>query len=78
MVITWITALALIVFAKIATRNMKPVPEGAQNLWEWLVEGLHTFLEGVIGRHLVERTFWFFASIFIFILAANWLGLIPG
>ena len=78
MVVTWITALSLILFAKVATRDMKLVPEGAQNLWERLIEGLHTFLEGVIGRHLVKRTFWFFASIFIFILAANWVGLIPG
>jgi F-type H+-transporting ATPase subunit a len=78
MVVTWITALGLIVFARIATRHMKLVPEGAQNVWEWLVEGLYTLLEGVIGRHLVGRTFWFFASIFIFILAANWVGLIPG
>jgi len=78
MVVTWITALSLIVLARVATRDMKPVPEGVQNLCEWLVEGLHTFLEGVIGRHLVERTFWFFASIFIFILAANWVSLIPG
>jgi F-type H+-transporting ATPase subunit a len=78
MVVTWITALILIVFARLATRNLKPVPEGAQNFWESLVEGLHTFLEGVIGGHLVERTFWFFASVFIFILAANWVGLIPG
>ena len=78
MVVTWITALGLIVLARVATRHMKSVPEGMQNLWEWLVEGLYTFLEGIIGRHLVERTFWFFASIFIFILAANWVGLIPG
>ena len=35
-------------------------------------------LESVIGRHLVERTFWFFATVFIFILAANWFGLLPG
>ena len=42
------------------------------------VEGLHGFLEGIIGRHLVERTFWFFASVFIFILAANWISLLPG
>jgi F-type H+-transporting ATPase subunit a len=78
MVVTWITALGLIVFARIATRRMKHVPDGAQNVWEWLVESLYNFLESIIGRHLVERTFWFFASIFIFILAANWVGLIPG
>ena len=45
---------------------------------EWLVEGLYSFLEGIIGPHLVKRTFWFFATIFIFILSANWVGLIPG
>jgi F0F1-type ATP synthase membrane subunit a len=43
MVVTWITAIFLIVFSKIATRNMKLVPEGVQNLCEWLVESLHTF-----------------------------------
>ena len=31
MVVTWIVALGIIVFAQIATRNIKQVPEGAQN-----------------------------------------------
>jgi len=78
MVLSWIVAVGLIVFAQVATRQMKPVPDGAQNFWEWLVEGLYTFLEDIIGSHLVEQTFWFFASVFIFILTSNWLGLIPG
>ncbi len=77
-VVSWIVAVGLVLFAQVATRHMKPVPEGAQNFWEWLVEGLYTFLEGIIGSHLVQRTFWFFATVFIFILAANWEGLIPG
>ncbi len=78
MVVTWVVALGLIAFAQIATRKMKDVPDGAQNFWEWMVESLHDFLEGIIGHHLVKRTFWFFATIFIFILFANWIGLIPG
>jgi F-type H+-transporting ATPase subunit a len=78
MVVTWIVAIGLIVFAQMATRTMRQVPEGMQNFLEWLVESLYAFLEGIIGPHLVRRTFWFFASIFIFILAANWVGLIPG
>jgi F-type H+-transporting ATPase subunit a len=78
MVVTWITALGLIILARIATRHIKPVPRGIQNLWEWLVEGLYGFLEGIIGPHLVKRTFWFFASVFIFVLAANWVSLVPG
>ena len=78
MLVTWIVALGLIVFAQLSTRRMSEVPGGAQNLVEWLIEGLYTLLESIIGRHLVERTFWFFATIFIFVLAANWVGLIPG
>lgn len=78
MVVTWIVAVGLIVLARVATRDMKRVPDGAQNFLEWLVGGLYGFLEGIIGPHLVKRTFWFFATIFIFILSANWFGLIPG
>ena len=78
MVVTWIVAVALILFARAATKDMKHVPTGVQNFFEWLVESLYGFLEGVIGPHLVKRTFWFFATIFIFILATNWVGLIPG
>jgi F-type H+-transporting ATPase subunit a len=78
MVVSWIVALALIVFAQVATRKMEAVPTGAQNFLEWLVEGLYKFMVGIIGPHLAERTFWFFATIFIFILCANWVGLIPG
>ncbi len=78
MVVSWMVALGLIVFAQIATRDMKQVPRGAQNFLEWLVEGLYKFIAGIIGQHLADRTFWFFATIFIFILSANWMGLIPG
>jgi F-type H+-transporting ATPase subunit a len=78
MVVSWVVAVGLIIFAQMATRQMKQVPEGTQNFLEWLVESLYGFLEGIIGPHLVKRTFWFFATIFIFILSANWLGLIPG
>jgi F-type H+-transporting ATPase subunit a len=78
MVVTWITALGLIVLARIATRRIESVPHGIQNCWEWLVEGLYKFLEGIIGADLVKRTFWFFASIFIFVLATYWIGLVPG
>jgi F-type H+-transporting ATPase subunit a len=78
MLVTWIVALGLIVSAQVTTRKMELVPSGLQNFWEWLVEGLYSFLEQIIGPHLVKRTFWFFATLFIFILAANWVGLIPG
>src|SRR5436190_22443417 len=78
MVVTWIVAVGLIVFAQSATRTMKQVPEGPQNLLEWLIEGIYRFLEEIIGHHLVERPFWVFRTIFIFFLVANWALLVPG
>ena len=78
MVVSWVVAIGVIIFARVATRDMKHVPSGAQNLFEWLVESLYGFLETIIGPHLVKRTFWFLSTIFIFILAANWIGLVPG
>jgi len=78
MVVSWVVALALIVFAQAATKHMKQVPEGAQNFLEWLIESLENFISGIIGPHLARRTFWFFATIFLFILSANWAGLVPG
>ena len=78
MLVTWIVAAGVIVFAQVATRKIKTIPTGVQNFWEWLVESLYNFLEGIVGRDLVRKTFWFFATIFIFILFVNWFGLIPG
>jgi len=78
MLVSWAVSLGLILFAQFATRGMQRVPDGAQNFLEWFIESLYKFVEGIIGPHLTQRTFWFFGSIFIFILTANWAGLIPG
>ena len=78
MLVSWMVAIALIIFARLAMRDVKEIPTGAQNFWEWMVESLHDFLKGIIGEKLVLKTFWFFATVFIFILFCNWLSLIPG
>jgi F-type H+-transporting ATPase subunit a len=78
MVLMWVVAFVLVGFARVATRQMESVPSGAQNFLEWIVETLRNFLEGVVGRALAAKTFWFFATAFIFILTTNWFGLIPG
>jgi F-type H+-transporting ATPase subunit a len=85
MIVTWIVALLLIVAAQYATRKIRgskaaalEPPSGAQNFWEFLVEGLQSFLSEIIGPDLARKTFWFFATVFIFILGVNWFGLLPG
>ena len=77
-VITWIVALGLIIFAQMATRNIQMVPSGLQNFAEWLVEGMYDFFTEILGKELVKKTFWFFCTLFLFILFTNWIGLIPG
>jgi F-type H+-transporting ATPase subunit a len=57
---------------------MELIPRGTQNLFEALVEGLYETLEGIVGKHMIARTFPLLATIFIYILTANWFGLLPG
>ncbi len=78
MLMVWIVAAFIIIVAQLATKDLKLVPSGLQNLVEWMVESLYNFLEGILGKHLVKRTFWFFGTIFIMILLTNWFGLLPG
>lgn len=78
MVMVWIATLLIVLFCQIATRKMSLIPAGFQNFAEWVFESLYSFLENLMGKHLVSRTFWFFGSIFFFILVSNYLGLIPG
>ena len=78
MIMVWIVAALLIIVAQLATKDIALVPKGFQNFIEWIVESLLSFLGGILGEKLARRTFWFFATIFIMILASNWMGLFPG
>lgn len=78
MLMVWLVAAGIILFAQAATKKLSLIPAGLQNFAEWLVESLYSFLEGILGKHLVKRTFWFFATIFVLILFINWSGLMPG
>ncbi len=78
MIMTWIAVGLIVLFCQLATRKMALIPSGFQNFGEWVVETLYNFLESLMGAHLIKRTFWFFGSIFFFILVNNYLGLIPG
>ena len=61
-----------------ATSRMLIVPSPLQNAFEMVVEALYDMLESIVGRHMIARTFSLLATFFIFILAANWFGLLPG
>ena len=74
-----ITTVVLIVIAYFATRDVKKVPTGLQNLFEAVIEALFNMVDSVTGDK--KQTYKFFplvATIFIFIIISNWLGLLPG
>jgi F-type H+-transporting ATPase subunit a len=73
-----VVTAAVIGIAQLATRKIALVPTGLQNLVESVVEGLQGFLAGIMGEQLARKTFWFYGSVFLFILSANWMGLFPG
>jgi F-type H+-transporting ATPase subunit a len=77
-VFTVIVTALIVVVARAATRKMDLVPRGAQNLIEALVETLYTTFENIVGRRMISTVFPVIATLFIFICAANWLGLVPG
>ncbi len=78
MIMVWLAVGVITLFCRAATRKLTLVPAGLQNVAEWAVESLYDFLEGLLGAHLVKKTFWFFGSVFFFILVNNYMGLIPG
>ncbi len=73
-----IVAALLIAFVQIYIRKPALIPTPVQNFAEIIIESLAVLLEGVIGRTMMNRAFWFFASIFIFIVSCNILALVPG
>jgi F-type H+-transporting ATPase subunit a len=78
MIAMWLVAAVVILIAQLSVRKISLVPTGLQNLVEFVVESLQEFLAGILGDDLAKRTFWFFGSVFLFILTMNWMGLLPG
>ena len=76
MVVSFAVALILIIGAQLATRSVQAVPSGLQNFFELLVEGLYQFLRKSSAASPNKPSG--FATVFIYILTANWFGLIPG
>jgi F-type H+-transporting ATPase subunit a len=75
---TIIADIILVVLAILATRKMKDIPSGLQNLIEWFVEIFYNLNEDIAGKKMLKKLFPIFMTIMMFLLVANWMGLIPG
>ena len=73
----WIVMALLVIASFLATRKMQLVPSGLQNFGEAIVEMLYDIVEGVVGAR-ARVVFPIIATFFIYIVVANWMGLLPG
>lgn len=74
---TWFIMAALALFSFLATRRVSILPGKFQNVMEVVVEGIDTFLTDTMGPE-GRKFFPLIATLGIYILTSNLLGLIPG
>lgn len=74
----WAILLVVTLFSLIATRHMKERPGKFQNVVEIGIEYLDHFFSGILGKAHARKYFFFLGSLFIFIIFANYSGILPG
>jgi F-type H+-transporting ATPase subunit a len=74
---SWVATLIIIILAVMVRKSMNLIPRGVQNLVEVITEFLLDLAETSIG-HMGRYFFPLIATLFMYILVCNLLGLIPG
>ncbi len=75
---TLLTAILVLAMAKFATRSLRIVPSGCQNVLEAYLEGVIAMGRDVIGESYAKKYLPLIATLGLFIFVANILGIIPG
>ncbi len=74
---SWLIMAILVGLGYLAAKPRAMVPAGGQNFFELLIGGLEEFMVDITGEE--GRAFFpFIATLFIYILACNLIGLVPG
>lgn len=76
-VYTWLIMVALLLLSLSATKGMKAVPSGIQNFMEVIVGGIENMLVETMGEK-GKPFFPLIATLALFILISNLVGLVPG
>ncbi len=74
----WAILLVVTILSLVATRHMKERPGKFQNVVETGIEYLDHFFSGILGKAHARKYFFFLGSLFIFIIFANYSGILPG
>jgi F-type H+-transporting ATPase subunit a len=74
---TWLIIVLLFLLSITATKALKAVPGGLQNFMEIVIGGIENMIEETMGHH-GKPFFPLIATLALFILVSNLMGLIPG
>ena len=74
---TWLVMAILIVVSFLATKSISMIPSGVQNFLEVVVTGIDGLIEETMGKE-GKAYFPLIATIALFILICNLIGLVPG
>lgn len=75
---TIIVALLVVLFARLATQNMKIIPTGIQNVYEFLISGILNVASDVVSREVAIKYLPLTGTIALFVFFSNAIGIIPG
>jgi F-type H+-transporting ATPase subunit a len=75
---SWLTVLVLVAMFYFGTRKMNLIPRGWQNAMEAVYEALYNFVERAAGEDNARRFFPIVATIFLYVIAAAFISLLPG
>ncbi len=73
----WIVVIVLIIVAFFSTRRMRFIPSGWQNAVEAVIEALYNLVVNTVGEGHARRFFPVIATIFLYVIVANWFALLP-
>ena len=74
---SWIVIVLLGLLFCFATRKMALIPRGIQNFVEMVVEAFYNLVIQTVGEKHGRRFFPVVCTIFLYVVASNWLGLFP-
>jgi F-type H+-transporting ATPase subunit a len=76
MLTSFILSAIILILAFVVGRNLKEKPSGLQNIIEIIIEALANFVNEIAPKKWAATFFPILATIFIYLLFANWFGLL--
>ncbi|MDD2497020.1 MAG: F0F1 ATP synthase subunit A [Desulfitobacteriaceae bacterium] len=73
----WGLMAVILLISYFATRNLKKVPGGAQNVMEYVIQVLIDFFEGIMGEKRAKQYLPILCTFFLLILLSNYSGILP-